>query len=282
MEQARYFAINSIIVIGILLGAGIVLSATIKSIHLIGPIHIPEELTKRGYTSDIVAQRILDEIVEIGNATRSLKQPSVFSSIAPDRNLPKVDLPIGGMSLASVVSALREFVGAKDVKIEGEITIEDEPASPATGPIAAIAASEKKPQRYLLRLRISDRGALLHEMEPRERLDRLFERAALKLVERFDPFIAAAYYHTRGDDRNTQRMIERALQNDVGNDDPWALNLRGLLAEKEYPPEVAIAEFQWLIDHHPKFSSGYLNLANMLQAQGKYDKAYAHAKQQFD
>ena len=48
---------------------------------VIDAIGVPKELEERGYTSAVVAQRLIDEIIRIGDAAASLQDRAAFSSL---------------------------------------------------------------------------------------------------------------------------------------------------------------------------------------------------------
>jgi hypothetical protein len=234
MDDARKFTLNTIVVLGVALAlAFIIKAAFFRASIVVDPISVPKELAERGYTGDVIAQRIHDEISEVYRIARTpLEQDdtvekrfdhSDFTTTPFEKTMPRIELPGGSMSLVAVVTGVRDLLGLIDTKITGEITTENPLAHDAEAP-------GSKPSKYLLRLRIIDSGAVSHLTEPTEKLNELFRSAALHVVERFDPVVAAAhYYYFKRDVHNASRMLNAALKNDRQDDNLAALNLRGLM-----------------------------------------------------
>jgi tetratricopeptide (TPR) repeat protein len=248
-----------------------------------------------------VGQRIIDAVAEInrdaamtkriGTYTLSEADPlrpdsadsdggggahSSDSSFTLTRDDPskKYDVSVGGVSLTTVILHLRELFGQSDTRISGEIIVEHPPA-------AGIAGKDQKPaaKKFSIRLRITDKGHVQHEAEATDKLDTLFEQAALKLVERFEPLNAAYYGYHQRDHENALRIVRAYLVDQTAKKETrWALNLLGLIehvryrhdearAEKGY--DDAIAVFEKLKQDHPRFAPALYNLGFVLTDKGR-------------
>src|SRR3954451_21086208 len=64
LEGPRKLTINTLIVIAGLLGSGVVVKATLKQVQVVEAISVPKDLESDGYTSAIVAQRLIDAASE--------------------------------------------------------------------------------------------------------------------------------------------------------------------------------------------------------------------------
>lgn len=135
------------------------------------------------------------------------------------------------------------------------------------------------PKKFSIRLRITDKGHVQHEAEATDKLETLFEQAALKLVERFEPLNAAYYSYYKRDHENALRIVRAYLvDRTTKKETRWALNLLGLIeharyrhdearAEKGY--DEAIAVFTKLKESDPRFAPGLYNLGFVLIDKGK-------------
>ena len=127
----------------------------------------------------------------------------------------KYDVSVGGVSLTTVILHLRELFGVSDTRISGEITADHPPA-------VGVGGKDEKspPKKFLIRLRITDKGHVQHEAEATDKLETLFEQAALKLVERFEPLNAAYYSYYKRDYENALRIVRAYLvdQNEKGDE----------------------------------------------------------------
>ena len=262
VEDLRKLALNILIVLGIILGVGVIMKASFKSYVTIDPINVPKGLVDRGITGEVVSQRIHDELAEIGR-TSKIKQPlGEFSTLSFERSLPKIDLPVGGMSLATVVTSLREFLGLIDTRIGGEIVIDDD---------------DDPKKKYSMRLRITDRGAVYQSEEPTHDLGGLFRLAALRVVERFDPHIAAAYHYAKKNYDEALRMIHFSLSDSSIGNDAIALNLRGLIAKHQKRYGDALTQFRDVRARFPTFVAAQHNIAATLIMKGAYAEALNEA-----
>ena len=266
VEEVRKFSVNLLVLIGVVLGAAVIAKASSKSYVTIDPIMVPKQLADRGFTGEVIAQRMHDEILQIGRISKMNNPIGEFSTFSFERSLPKIELPIGGMSLGTVVTSLRDFIGFVDTKIAGEVTVDDD-------------ASAQNKKKYQLRLRITDKGAVYSHDQPMENLDELIGRAALKVVERFDPHIAAAYYYTQKQYDSALRMVHQSLNDSTSKNDAAALNLRGMIAKEQQRYDAALATFNDVRNRFPDYLQALHNIASTLILKGDYEQAFKVARE---
>jgi tetratricopeptide (TPR) repeat protein len=282
MDDARKFTLNTIVVLGVTLGlAFIIKAAFFKGSIVVDPISVPKELAERGYTGEVIAQRIHDEISEVYRAARTpldrddtaekTFDQSDFTTVRFEQTMPRIELPGGGMSLAAVVSGVRELLGLIDTKITGEVTTENLSARDMEAP-------SSRQTKYLLRLRIIDKGAVSHLTEPTEKLNELVQSAALHVIERFNPVVAAYYYYARHDLHNASRMVNAALKNDIQDDDLAALNLRGLITTNQHLYDEALDEFRYVLERFPDTASTHSHIASVLLLKRSNQEAFEAAQ----
>jgi tetratricopeptide (TPR) repeat protein len=300
LETPRKFAINALVIAASALSFTVGVTATFKQANVVETIGVPKDLEGDGYTPAIVAQRLIDAVSEINRTAALARRIGVYAlweaqtsqsdssdsegpdqgyltdsafSLTGDDPAKKYDVSVGGVSLTTVVLYVRELLRLADTRISGEITVDNSSASGA--------GKDGKPgaKKFSMRLRITGKGHVEHEAEATDKLETLFQQAALKLVERFDPLNAAYYSYYKRDFDNARRVV-RVYQADPTpkGDSEWASNLLGLLehartrhdaAHAEEGFDKAIAEFRKLRKSKPQFASGLYNLGYMLIDKGK-------------
>src|SRR5262245_30310741 len=301
LEGPRKFAINGLVIIASMLGAGVVLKDALKQVAVIDTISVPKDLEADGYTPATMGNRIIDAVTQssrdaamtrrIGSYTLSEVDPlepesadyespgrghswgsaSAFT-LASDEPLKKYDVSVGGLSLTTVILQLRELFGVSDTRISGEITAEHPSAAGVGG-----KDERSPPKKFSIRLRISDKGHVQYEAEA-DKLETLVEQAALKLVERFQPLEAAYYSYCKRDYDNALRIVRAYLAEQTKKERQWASNLLGLIEHARYDYDEARAEkgynnaialFTELRASDPKFASASYNLSFVLVDKGK-------------
>src|SRR5262249_13382754 len=188
LEGPRKFTINALVVIASLASSIVGVTAVLPPAHVVETIGVPKDLEGDGYTSAIVAQRLIDAVAEI-NRTATLSrrigvyvlsdaeaaQPQSTDSEGPsdayamdapfsltcDDPAKKYDVAVGGVSLTSVILYVRELLGLSDTRISGEITVENASA-PGTGKDAKDAKAPPA-KKFAMRLRITGKGHVEHE-----------------------------------------------------------------------------------------------------------------------
>ena len=300
LEGPRKFAINGLMVVASLLGSGVIVKATLTQVHVVESISVPKDLEADGYTPATVGQRLIDAVSEINRTAALARRIGVYAlsdneparpdatdadgpseaystdnpfSLTCDDPAKKYDVTVGGMSLTTVILYIRELFGLADTRISGEITVEHAPAAGAGKDEKAGAKT------YAMRLRITNKGHVEQEAEATDRMETLFEEAALKLVERFDPLNAAYYSYYKRDFENARRIVRVYLADPAAKEDTeWASNLLGLLEHARYRRDAAraeagfdraIAELRKLRKSEPQFAPGYYSLAYVLTDKGK-------------
>jgi tetratricopeptide (TPR) repeat protein len=303
LEGPRKLAINALVLAASALSFTVGVTATLKQVHVVETIGVPKDLEGDGYTSAIVAQRLIDAVSEINRTAALSRRIGVYVlsdtepaqpqstdaegpgeayamdapfSLTSDDPAKKYDVQVGGVSLTNVILYVRELFGLGDTRISGEITVENPPANGAgNDPKDAKSPPAKK---FVMRLRITGKGHVEHEAATTDKLDALFKSTALKLVERFEPLNAAYYSYYKRDFDNALRIVRVTLADPAAKDDTtWATNLLGLLehartrrdeARAEAGFDKAIADFRQLRRREPQFAPGLYNLAYVLIDKG--------------
>jgi len=86
---------------------------------LIQPFSVPPDLASRGLTGQVVATKVLDDLVKMDAQTSSQRAPASYANSWAANDI-KVEIPETGMSLAELDGFLRERLG-HDTRLSGEV-----------------------------------------------------------------------------------------------------------------------------------------------------------------
>jgi len=231
----------------------------------IEPIQVPKDLADKGYTPEVVAQRLGDKILEIRKDAQTLKTlraegrgqvvPDVSLTALPEKRLVDIDVPGTGIPVRSLLRYIRDFLGIHEETIRGEITHEG--------------------KKLRLRLRVGSHGAVPDPPARSEtELEDLLHLGARGVIRAIDPYILAVYLLDRRSDREGAfDLIVHCLENDPKDDDAWAYNLWGDMLRGEGQYEEAIEKYEAAIRQKPDFPTAYSNWGQVLARQGAQEKA---------
>jgi tetratricopeptide (TPR) repeat protein len=210
----------------------------------------PEDVVKAGYTSTVIAEKILDEIRAIDTAATTWKARRDLDTSSA---IPDLQVAGSGMSMRSIVRYARRLVDAADERVGGEIT------RGADG----------------LHMTLRARGPRGTEVVPIKQTDgdvaRLLKDAAQSVVQLTDPFVLASYLFEREAPSKrfpeTLAAIDYVLKHAPVDDDAWALNLLGNVRDEEGKREEAINAYREALKRAPDFHLARGNLAwDLVQA----------------
>lgn len=249
-------------------------SAVFDRSFVIGEFSVPEELQKKGLNSAVVGRLFFDRIAEMQRVARSAVTQSqldskTFGSEAATANVTDIKLPGADVSLTAVVSQIRALVGPKNTRIVGEITQNEG----ETG--------------YKLRAHASGGENWVEDKDGAD-VEALIKEIAGRLVERFDPLVAAFYYfRTPNDDKlkpqpsgnppesNLDRAISFAdgFHSQDKRQQSWALLLRGLAWREKGNSEETRASLCAAIELDASFIPAWRILAASLRDDGAVGQA---------
>jgi len=213
-------------------------------------IEIPGFLEERGYKSEIVVKRILDELnnyraVAASNPKGGVDGPenAFFSSVASEKEI-KIEASVGGVSLSSIEQAVRQVLQKKPVVVSGEILRSDKDGPMLEG-----------------RLRISNTLASDKTHDARsDDVNEVIRSLAFELFAHFDPLRAALAAERLGkldlalevlrpivtSGEPDQRKVALWLRASVvgGADQDQFLNEALSIDPKFFPALIAMAEFE--------------------------------------
>jgi len=222
----------------------------------------PKDLVEQGYTSNVIAEKMLDEIRVINSQSFSLRARRALES---GDAVPDIQIAHGGLSMKSIVRYARRLFDLPDATISGEIV--------------------RRGAGLRMTIRTRDRYGtdVVEVVRSDGNTDALLEDAGRAVVRATDPYILATYFNTKESNAGSQTFpetlatIEYVLTHPPEGDDAWALNLRGNVRVEQGRYDEAIADYRAAIGRGSEFRG---NLAQALMAAGRRDEAIAYTREQ--
>ena len=174
----------------------------------IAPIHVPTRLAEAGLSPDVVALRLLDQVVLVQSTVTAERLVQQRLELAGDQ--PDFNVPIAGLSLRALATLLRSVFGTPSRRITGEIVLEKE--------------------QLKLRLRLAGHG-LIADIDgvPADAVDQLLVRAAPEIWRLIQPRLYAWHVAQTEPDEAIVRDRLRALLRSAGGDVATETTARGLI-----------------------------------------------------
>ncbi|MFQ5566900.1 MAG: tetratricopeptide repeat protein, partial [Paracoccaceae bacterium] len=258
----RSVVVNALLLVSLFAIIGFTVAELRRKVVVIEPIQLPATLLKLGYSEDVAAFRLWDEVVRINQSTPTAKDRV---TLLPASQRMDFEAPGAGISLQAVVHVLRPFIGLEETRIAGEFIC---------------ATTYCKPEGPALRLRVfRNDGMKIISLPPigdqtnEAEVGRYFHKAALALLAELDPYLVA-FYHYQTD----KAVARRAALRLTGSTNPqrkWALNLLGVIAADSGDHDAAIDWYQRAIAaaETDEFAIAYANWGDSLRALGDLDGA---------
>jgi len=207
-------------------------------------ISVPRSLEDIGYTPETVAKRLIDQVLEIDRVAQA-HTAKESSALAASWQQPDIQLG-SGVSLQTVRSYARKWLGFRERRIDGEIVL-----TPGG--------------HYQLHLREIGLGELprLHRQETSSgTLDALLVEGSERVVHAVDPYKLAVYsLRHRNDTASARQLISYCLTHEPDTDDAWAHNLRGQMLQDMDLHRAAVDAYRLAIgrvEQHNPPSRSYL------------------------
>jgi tetratricopeptide (TPR) repeat protein len=261
--------------------------ATLRKHSLnIESIAVPKQLTDAGFSAEVVTRRLRDAIKKVQ------VQASATTTVAGNRvdvqeDIPDITIPKAGISTESMAASIRRLL------------LPDTWQHEASGEFVLSGAE------LGVRLRLNGEVIFSDASTDLNAVDALIDRAAFKLVESTQPFIAAALLYGKGDLSGSAHLADKIIDSLPSDDENVirAYNLKGNIAANQHEdknavafylkyPNSALARYNLglLYDHQhnieeaisnyslatqldPQFLAAHINLGIVLYTQGKIDEA---------
>jgi tetratricopeptide (TPR) repeat protein len=219
---------------------------------LIEPIQVPVELSEIGLTSEVSAQWLIDNILEIQQQAPTRKEGKVIS---PEWQQLDMEVPGSGLSVKTIGSVIRESLGMVERKVAIEVI--------DTG------------KQYLIRIRQShSQQPYLSETVQKQDVQALFSTMAKLAVKQIDPFMYASYLYGTEQFENLDSALEYSKKYTVQEDKKWTYNLLAMYQAESGLHEDAEANYNEAIKLDPEFAIAYSNRANLLDTSAKLKRKH--------
>jgi tetratricopeptide (TPR) repeat protein len=174
----------------------------------IAPIQVPTKLAEAGLSPDVVALRLLDQVVLVQNTVTAERLGLQRLELAGDQ--PDFNVPIAGLSMRALATLLRSVFGTPSNRITGEIVVEKD--------------------QLKLRLRL-DGHRLIADIDgvPSDAVDRLLATAAPEIWRIIQPRLYAWHVAQTEPDQEKVREKLRALMRGAGGDIATESTAHGLM-----------------------------------------------------
>ena len=225
---------------------------------IIEPFVLPKVLLDLGYTGQMPAYRVADEIEKMTAVTSRpqafLTSGSSGSSQALATEIGSLKIPETGISIQSLLQSLRLFFGREEIKIIGNFVC-------GTLPCAL--------DSLFLRLSIKNgdkhRYKKLDAFDPKT-IDAYYREAAKQILLEINPHVVAQYLTTSKD--SEQEGVNLALRLIAENhpDKIWAHNVIGSYYVDQQNYSVAKFHFDKAIEIDKNFVPAYINIGTIYDA----------------
>jgi len=240
-------------------GSGFVFKSIIlPQAVVVEQIYMPSILEERGYKSEIVVQRVLDEIQSFKTVAKIDRvESAVFGSLAskPDVN---VDATVGGVSLKSIEQMVGSVFGKRPKTISGEII--------------NVPGVEKGVLQARLRI---DNKVISTRSVPvgKDDLDTLIRQISFDLYREFEPVRAALAAARLGQTENAREALRSILISGDPDDRKYALWLRSTLGNQRQR-ELDLLES---ISIDPKFTLSLVSLSALDRDRKNFEASSNYA-----
>lgn len=255
--DTRTFLVNAAVLALLVLIVPVVAVQFLQDQVIIQPFPVPDALAAQGLTPDVAANRLWDGLNEQVAVAATSKQ-----AIAALPANQRVDfaVPDSGISIDALVHYVRHFFHAYPTRISGEFRCTD---------------ADCTPQGVSLRLRVMRDTLQVIQMPPLgdDTEAAYFAKAALLVLDRLDPFTAAA---ARADTDPVTALASAERLVRTGHPDAvWAANLIGNIRLDQGDAAAAVAAYRSALTLDPAFTIAAANLGGALVQSGDLGAAEA-------
>ncbi|MEO4042320.1 tetratricopeptide repeat protein [Hoeflea sp. CAU 1731] len=260
--RSLFFDILFILLVAFLAFLAVYLAFSERKL-IVEPIKAPAMLTQLGYSGDVAADRLVDAINDVEQAAKVRRNN--LDVIPRSRNV-EITVPEVGTLFDTSLYYVKQLFSRQDIQIAGEFIC---------------STRECDTEGIYLRLRVlggADATVNLETIGDSSTSgweDKYFRSAAIDLLEKIDPYVAAAYYYDRKPDR-AATIIRRILRGSHTKEDiALANNLLGVMDLHSGRYTSAIDYFSNAIEIEPELTEAYSNWGNALLSQHRTDEAIA-------
>jgi len=233
LDELRKLTINALALLAVGLIAFIAYQAFHERLLKIEPITILKSLeTENGYTSAIVARRLIDQVEHINATARTRVEGVKVGQEGQFSSLSNFQVPASGLTLQTFVSLLRAAFELEDERIGGEITIKLSDEVPAQTVYQMRLRFDIKQEASDRPVRRAGNRRFVKVLES-PRLNTLIERSAQAIVEITAPDVLASYLYGARNWKELDKLLNRLVESSKPEVKPRVAALMGMrLLEK--------------------------------------------------
>lgn len=226
----------------------------------ISAFHVPDFFEKDGYSGQVLANKIVDEVERIKLGAFSEKQAQVYVSSSSQASV-DVEIMGIGISINTIAHLVGEALGVPSKTITGELTHE--------GEILKLTLRITGVRSKTFSQRINHKAS----NGEYEAMNLLITQVSEALLQNTDPILAASYYLWVKQDFDKCIKAAKYAIKEQSEDAIWAYDIWGKALEYQRHYEGAIDKYRRAIAIDDKNIWIWDSWGGVLTAQGKYDQA---------
>src|SRR5713226_7260385 len=285
--------------------------SVIQEIHNNNPVldvvNVPEVFQKQGYTPDVVARRINDQIRDMDEIQKQGYAPDVVAwrindqirekvierqplkRLSTDSSLPDLQIPTANISLKATILFVRQLLRFPPDRIMVDVMLDHPPADNESAGAKSNGPESRRTQLRVVVRRVPGSGSYSPAFEPFSSLnpEDVMQPIAQDVMDEAYQMVVdvdtknAIPYNNWGNALAFQGKFDEAIakyEKAVGLDPKYAPAYnnnwgRALADQRRF--DEAIAKYQKTIELDPKYARAYYNWRNALATEGRLDEAVA-------
>jgi tetratricopeptide (TPR) repeat protein len=222
---------------------------------LIDNIVVPKVFEEQGYTSQVILDRVRNEIEQIQREAQTNDPNKVELAAASEVELPDITLPMAGLSYRSIVGLLQETLGWRPQRVTGEIT------AAAQDPSKESFLASVHVENFTRTSVASFRQTMVKDTDP----EKIASTMAEDILHLTSPYVLASYFKAKQDNTEALKLIEEGA--DDSQEENLGLSLQAAIYVTQHKFAEAINTFKTLIGKDRNFVDAHRLLAIALLEQ---------------
>jgi len=243
-------------------------------------VNVPEVFQKQGYTPDVVARRIKDQIRDV-DAKEKVIVGQRLIQLATDSPLPDLQIPTANVSLKTTILFVRQLLRFSPDRITVDVMVDYPTADKESTADKTKGVDSRKAQLRVIVRRVPG-GGYSSAAEPFSTLDPedVVRPIAQDVMDEADPYVLGVYILDNSGPKDSESHFIKATELDPR--DARAFLAWGYALESEGKLDDAIAKFRKVIHLDPNNAAAYDNWGTVLARQGRRDEAIARYQKSID
>src|ERR1017187_7788637 len=241
---------------------------------IIDPFTVPKRFEEAGFTSEVVANRIGDELRQLETTPIRMKKDNL-SLLRDAGAVPDVEIPGTKIGLKTIVEVTRTVFGIYPKHVSGDIVVHattlTKTESQAT--VTFYITQGRNRSRAISHVVTAGDDGLLAQ----HTVGLLAQRTAEMVLEEVNPYVLAVYRVGRHELDEAVGILRRIIRNP--SEDrihvSAAYSLWGVVLSDQRECDQAIAKYRKAIEINPKYALAVNNWGAVFDYQRNYDEAVA-------